>query len=151
MIRSGPAIALPLLLMACTEPEHRIVRAYNTNPDTAVSQDERLQLAAFEKLKGMTRDAALTFLESDGFTCVDSTCLFSSENKLSAAEAAFGISFPRNKVFGERQASKSFYQIKLNSDVIDGTGDITADARFESGRVPWHRRPRPSDYEVTHD
>ena len=99
----------------------------------------------------MSQTAALTFLEADGFNCADSFCQYTSEDKLSAAEVAFGVSFPRNKVFGERKASKSFYQIKLNSDAIDRPEDILADARIESGWVPWYRSPRPSDYEVTHD
>ncbi len=153
MRRRGWIIGVALLLGACEGPSHAVVNSYHDHARISrdSSADKALQSAAFEHLKGMTRPESIAFLEQDGFTCAQSLCQYVSEKKLTAADVIFGLRPPGDRVFADRRAYRYSYALNIDADVVRSPADIKADARFEHGKVPWHRSPRPSNYEVTND
>ncbi|WP_264213134.1 hypothetical protein [Leisingera thetidis] len=113
--------------------------------------DTHLQSVAFEKLRGFTSSQAISFLVKDGFGCTGTTCTYVNEYKRSTAEIWFGLVPPGEKVLDDRHASKITYQVEVLKDPIQNLEDVSADIRWERGKVPWHRSPRPSDFEVIND
>jgi len=151
MIRFFPVIGIFLAMTACSHPVNEITHAYYAQKEKSAEPDDRLKLAAFEKLQGMSSPEALTFLVANGFTCEQLSCRYETIKKQSSADIMFGIAFPTNNVFGHRQAYKHTFEITLSEPGIEIPDDIVADARFEAGTVPWHSSPQPSDFEVTDD
>ncbi|WP_291734800.1 hypothetical protein [Leisingera sp. F5] len=113
--------------------------------------DTHLQSVAFDKLRGFTRSQAISFLMEDGFRCTNATCTYVDDYKRSTAEIWFGLIPPGEKVLDDRYASKITYQVQILSDPVQRLEDVSADFRWERGKVPWHRSPRPSDFEVIND
>ncbi|MCF6430044.1 hypothetical protein [Leisingera sp. MMG026] len=113
--------------------------------------DARLRSVAFEKLHGSTRSQAISFLVEDGFHCSNATCTYVANYKRSTAEIWFGLIPPGEKVLDDRYASKITYQVQVLNDAVQSLEDVSADFRLERGKVPWHRSPRPTDFEVIND
>lgn len=151
MIRIFPVIGIFLAMSACSHPVNEVTHAYYAQKEKSAEPDDRLKLTAFEKMQGMSSSEAVTYLVSNGFTCVQLTCRYETIKKLSAGDVMFGISHPNDKLFGDRRAYKYTFKIILNKRGIEIPDDIVADARFEAGTVPWHSSPQPSDFEVTDD
>lgn len=152
MIRVCGTLALTLVLAACAQPQYRIVRDGTFSSKAAAGEnDAHLQKTAFQKLRGLSFAEAIHFLKEDGFNCAAETCVYVNDYKRSTAEIWFGTIPPGERVLDERYASKITYQVKILNDPVQNLEDIGADFRWEQGDVPWHRPPRPSDFEVIND
>lgn len=142
IVTAATAIALSLPIPAASESQ--LLLEFNTQRlEQTMGFDDELRQIAFGFLQGKTRAEAHDFLVAERFRCLEGVCERVIVDKETGAEAG--------KTFGMRRTTRATFAITLLSDVIRAPQDITANFRYETGAVPWHRRPKDSDFTVLYD
>ncbi len=144
------------LLAACAQnspQQYKVMNAYHSANavEYRSTHEDVLQRAAFEFLQNMTQAQAVSFLQNDGFLCENTHCSYETAHKINSFETIFGITPYENKLFGKRHAYIHSYKIDVSSPHIRTPSDLAVEVKLQDGFVPWHRRPRPSDYRMPND
>ena len=162
-MRTAFAISLLAALLGCAprsplqsqpplvQPDYKIVQAYHARSGSAETPDDRLRAVTFQRIHGLSRPAALAYLQADGFQCQGVTCVLSIRKKLGADDATFALSVPKEEGLTHRRAYMQSYSLSLVAERIEDPEEIYADAIFHSGLVPRLRSAYLSDLEVTND
>ncbi|WP_164657809.1 hypothetical protein [Tropicibacter sp. Alg240-R139] len=142
ILSAATALALSLPLTASAQSQ--LLGEFNTQRlEQTMGFDAELSQIAFGFLQGKTRDEAYAFLVGERFRCLEEICERVIVDKETATEAG--------KTFGMRRTTRATFAITLLADTIRSPQDLQANFRYETGEVPWHRRPKDSDFTVLHD
>ncbi|MBO9450315.1 hypothetical protein J7426_08625 [Tropicibacter sp. R16_0] len=134
------ALSLPLTVSA----QSQLLGEFNTQRlEQTMGFDAELRQIAFGFLQGKTKSEAHDFLVAERFRCLEGVCERVIVDKESSNEAG--------SVFSKRRTTRATFAITLLADVIRSPRDIQANFRYETGEVPWHRRPKDSDFTVLYD
>lgn len=152
MIRRFSPFALALMLATAATAEDSIVEEFNSSSlQHSVGYDAELRQILFRRLSGLSHDDAVDALKSEGFRCTPTDCLLIVTDKETAGEIWSRKIPSQGKVLGKRHTTRALFQVALTADPIRRATDIFADFRYETGFVPWYRRPKDSDFTVHHD
>lgn len=136
--------ALVLSLPFAAHAQSQLLNEFNAQRlEQTLGFDAELRQIAFDFLRGMTREEAQEFLEQERYRCVQNLCKRVIIDKETAAQAG--------RTFGLRRTTRATFSIALLADVIRTPQDLTANFLLEEGKVPWHRRPKDSDFTVRYD
>jgi hypothetical protein len=146
------ALTLSLTLPQVALAQDALLQEFNTSRlETTMGFDQELQHVAFKFLNGKTKAEAEAFLHGEKFRCFENVCERVILDKETPHDINNSSDPNKGQVFGLRHTARATFSIELLADVIKMPEDLRANFRYEIGKVPWHRRPKDSDFTVRYD
>ncbi|MBT3140911.1 hypothetical protein DS909_16620 [Phaeobacter gallaeciensis] len=146
------ALTLCLTLPHAALAQDALLQEFNTSRlETTMGFDQELQHVAFKFLNGKTKAEAEAFLHSEKFRCFENVCERVILDKETSHDINNSSDPNKGQVFGLRHTARATFSVELLADVIKMPQDLRANFLYEIGKVPWHRRPKDSDFTVRYD